>query len=285
MYVDTNISKKNQKGDTMINLKFIPIILFIVFIHIGLCMAYDLNKKPSTIRILTTEEPPTNYTYKGKFTGTTTDIVEEIMRYLNLKVNIEVKPWARSYKIAKEEPDIVIFTAGRTQERIDHGFYFIGPVITRKHVLWSKKESSINITCINDIKTMNLNIGAMRGDWRTKFFKDQGIKVQEVANHALNIKKLLKGRFHLWVSSDIEAPPLLSKLGYDMKEIKISYIFKEASSYIMISRDTSKDIVKKLQNAYTDIQKTDFFENLSKKWSRILGFELGYSKETGFYVK
>jgi len=269
----------------MSKIHFIAVVLFIVFTHIGVCMGYDNTKNNATIRIVTTEEPPTNYTYQEKFTGTTTDMVLEIMRYLNLSIKIEVKPWARSYKIAKDEPNVVIFTAGRTKERIDYGFNFIGPVITRKHVLWRKKDSPVSITSINDIKKMDLNIGAMRGDWRTNFFKDQGIKVQEVANHELNLMKLLKGRFHLWVSSDIEAPPIVNKLGYSMKEIEISYIFKEASSYIMISRDTSKDIVKEWQNAFIEIQKSDFFEKLSKKWSNILGFDLGFTAKTGLYVK
>jgi ABC-type amino acid transport substrate-binding protein len=237
------------------------------------------------VRIVTTEEPPTNYTDQNKFVGTTVDIVEEIKNYLNLKVSIEVKPWARSYKIAKEEPNVIIFTAGRTKERIDHGFHFIGPVITRKHALWNKKGNAFSIKNIYDIKTMNLNIGSMRGDWRTKFFKNQGIKVQEVANHELNLKKLLKGRFHLWVSSDIEAPPILNKLGYDMEDIEMAYVFKEAASFIMISKDTSKGIVEKWQKAYTAIQKTDFFEKASKKWTNILGFELGFAKEKGFFVK
>jgi ABC-type amino acid transport substrate-binding protein len=269
----------------MRNLKFISMILLLIFIQFGECIGNEHIQDTSQVRILTTEEPPTNYTFQDKLVGTTIDIIEEIKRLLNLNVRIEVKPWARSYKIAKEEPGVVIFTAGRTQERVQHGFYFIGPVITRKHALWCKKGKTYNVTSINDIKAMNLNIGSMRGDWRTKFFLDQGIKVQEVANHELNLVKLLKGRFHLWVSSDVETPPILKKLGYDMDVIEIAYVFKEAESYIMLSKDTSKDIVEKWQNAFATIQKSDFFEKASKKWSDILGFELGYSKEKGFFVK
>jgi len=289
------------KGGAMCKLTFITIVLLVVFMPHDVCMGNNLLKEKNEvfkdeqtdqdksdlhqIRIVTTEEPPTNYTFQGKFTGTTVDIIEEIKRYLNIKVKIEVKPWARSYTIAKRKPNIVIFTAGRSQERIDHGFYFIGPVITRKHILWSKTGSSFGINSLQDIKAKNLYIGAMRGDWRAKYFKDQRIKVQEVANHEQNLVKLLKGRFHLWVSSDIEAPPILNKLGYNRNEIEIAYVFKEASSYIMLSRDTPKNIVEKWQKTYAEIQKTDFFEKASKKWSKILGFELGYTKETGFYVK
>lgn len=258
----------------------------IAYFFIFILSLLSVSLVNAQVRIVTTEEPPTNYyTSQSEFSGTTTDIVEEIKKQLNLDVKIEVMPWARSYDIAKKNPNVVIFTAGQSQERIDHGFHFLGPVITRKHALWSKKGSSFNITSIQDIKDKKLTVGAMRGSWRAKFFKDQGIKVQEISNHETNVKKLLKGRIDLWVSSDIEAPSIANKLGYEMKEIEIAYIFKEASSYIMLSRGTSKEMVEKWEKAYANIQKTNFFEKASKKWSNILGFEVGYTTDVGFYVE
>jgi len=269
----------------MYRFRFIYIVLLVVLIHFGICMGDDNLKNLSQFRIVTTEEPPTNYKDQNKLVGTTVDIIEEIKRYLNLKIDIEVMPWTRSYKIAKEKPNVVIFTAGRTKERIDHGFHFIGPVITRKHALWRKAGNTSGITSIQDIKSMNLFVGSMRGDWRSKFFKGQGVRVQEVGNNEQNILKLLRGRIHLWISSDIEIPPLFNKLGVDMKAIELAYVFKEASSYIMISRDTPKDMVEKWQKAYADIQKSDFFQKASKKWGDILGLKLEFSNDKGFFVK
>jgi polar amino acid transport system substrate-binding protein len=237
------------------------------------------------IRIVTTEEPPTNYTYQGKFTGTTTDIVEEIKRRLHIKAKIEVMPWVRAYKYAKKDPNVVIFTAGRTQKRINHGFHFIGPVTTRKHVVWSKKGSTFNIKSFQDIKRKNLQVGAMRGDWRGKLFISKGLRVQRVTDHKQNLLKLLKKRIHLWVSSDIEAPLIAKKAGINMNRIEIAYTFKEAPSYIMLSKDTPIETVRRWKRTYEKIQRTNFFRKKSKKWSRILGFRLGYKNSTGFYIK
>ena len=238
------------------------------------------------MRIVTNEEPPTNYySEEGKFIGTTVDIVEEIKRYLNLNVKIEVMSWARAYDIAKKDSNVIIFTAARTQERIDHGFHFIGPVITRKHLLWSKKGSAFNINSIEDIKDQNLRVGAMRGDWREKYFIDLGLSIDNVTSHKQNLMKLLEGRIDLWVSSDIEAPLIAKEVGVDMGEIEIAYIFKEASSYIMLSKDTPEETVEEWKKAYAEIQKTDFFENTSKKWSNTLGSEVGYAKDTGFFIR
>ncbi len=282
-----------------ISIKFFPIFL-IALVTLGGCSLPFAEKEAiqkseekiieeapvEVIRIVTSEEPPTNYySEEGEFTGTTVDIVEEIKRYLDLDVEIEVMPWARSYMIAKEYPNVAIFTAAQTQERIDLGFHFIGPVTTRKYILWAKKGSDFNINSIQDIKDQNLRIGAMRGDWREKYFVDLGLNVEDETNHKLNLRRLLEGSVDLWALSDIEAPLNVKKLGADMEEIEIAYVFKEASSYIMLSKDTPEETVKEWQEAYEEIQKTDFFENASEKWSNILESEVGYTKDTGFFIR
>ncbi len=256
------------------------------FLCAFICLSVVSIVVADELRILTCEEPPTNYyLIEGEFSGTSMDIVEEIKRSLNLDVEIEVLPWVRAYSYAKKDANIVVFTCGRSQERIDHGFHFIGPVITRKHVFWSKKGKSFNISSIKDVKEKNLELGAMRGCWRSKFLMDQGLKVQNETDHKQNIRKLLTGRIDLWVSSDIEAPPIAKEAGVDIEEIEIAFVFKEAASYIMLSRDTPQEMIEQWEKAYSEIQKTDFFIKASKKWSDILGYEMGYANDKGFFVK
>ncbi len=253
--------------------------IFFVFLFTFTANAYEL-------RIVTNESPPTTFTKdNGKISGISVDIVEEIKKYLNIQTQIEIYPWARSYHIAKNEPNIIIFSAAKTQERMKHGFHFIGPIITRKHLLWTKKENDINIRNLQDIKDKKLKLGALRGDFRYKFFKNRKFDIQEASSHEQNLKKLLRNRFDLWVSSDIEGPQVAKKLDIDIKRIKQVFVFKEASSYIMISNDTPQEIIKEWEVAFKRIQQPDFFKKKSKEWSGILGYKLGYSNEKGFYVK
>lgn len=236
-------------------------------------------------RIVTNEEPPTNYYSKeGKFTGPSTEIVEEIKKNLNLYVEIDVLPWGRAYMYAKKGPNVAIFTAGKTQERIDHGFHFIGPIFTRNHVLVKRKGTSYLINSLEDVKKQKLLVGAMRGDWRAKLLKDHGIRVDEAASHEQNVRKLMRKRFDLWVLSDLDAPFVVKNAGFNISDIEIAYVIKEDSSYIMLSRDTSKEIVERWQNTFFEIQKTDFLKKTAKKWSDILELNLGYTVDKGFYL-
>lgn len=236
------------------------------------------------LRIVTSEEPPTNYTVDGRLTGITTDIVRELMKRLNLNVGIEVMPWARSYRIAKSQSNVVIFTAGKTQSRIEHGFYFVGPVVTRKHLLWSRKGSNYRIKEPQDIPKLNLVMGGMAGDWRTKYFLDRGVAVQTVPNHQQNLLMLLRGRIDLWISSDIEALSITKALALDISKLERAFLIKEASSYIMLSKGTPQEAVDQWQQAFADLRKTDFFNKLATKWADILGYDIKYSPDRGLFL-
>lgn len=236
------------------------------------------------LRILTNEEPPTNYLDEDKrIVGITVDVVEKLKEQLNIKSDIELLTWDLAYKIAKNEPNIMLFTAGKTFERIKEGFHFIGPVTTKKHILYSNNSSKIDMSTALDIKNKKLRIGAMRGDWRAKYFKDKGLIVQEVSNHQDNIEKLILGKIDLWASSNLEMPLIAKKAKISEEDIEGSYVFKEFASYLMLSKKTSKKDVKKWQIAYKQLQRTDFFDKTAKKWSNILHIDLKYSKDKGFY--
>ncbi|MBF0230557.1 MAG: transporter substrate-binding domain-containing protein [Desulfamplus sp.] len=239
------------------------------------------------VRIITTEEPPTNYTRAGEFSGTTTDIVNEIKKRIGEDAPIEVMPWARAYNaIALKTPNVVIFTGGKTKERVDLGFNFIGPVITRNHTLYKRSDDGRTIiNSLDDIKNGKLKVGVMRGDWRAGFFKDNGIEIDEGNSHVMNINKLLGKRFDLMALSDLEISAVMNEAAQPIDMVKPAFVFKEGASYILISKDSDKEIVKKWDNAFKEIQKTDFFEKAAKKWSDILMMDMGYQPDKGFYIK
>lgn len=243
------------------------------------------SSKVFAVQILTTEEPPTNYTENGKVVGTTVDIIREIKKTLNESTKIKSLPWARAYKIAKSQKDIIAFTAGKTDERVKLGFHFIGPVFTRKYVLVKKTGSNINVKSLEDVKAQGITVGGVRGDWRSKLLKSKGIKVDEVSSHESNIKKLAKGKVDLWVASDIEMVAIAKKAGIDKSAVEVAHAFREGQSYIMISKESSPALIKKWRDAFEKLQNSGFFNKSSQKWAKKLGMNLKYSAEKGFYVE
>ncbi len=73
--------------------------------------------------ILTCEEPPTNYSLEEDIVGTSVDIVQAILARLEQKNTVKLLPWARAYKTAVNKPNVIVFTSGMTQNRVDLGFF------------------------------------------------------------------------------------------------------------------------------------------------------------------
>lgn len=255
-----------------------------IFFYLFFLLFSPILLNAESFRILTNEEPPTNYldTHNNPI-GITVDIVKELKHRLNIKANIEIMTWARAYTIAQKEKNIIIFTAGKTKKRIKEGFHFIGPVITRKHTLFANTNKDINISNLLDIKFQDLTVGAMREDWRSRYFIDRGIKTKEVSNHSQNLQKLLVNRIDLWATSDIEAPIIAKKANIKVNTFKKALVFKEASSYIMISKSTPLKEVHRIKDEFKKLQETNFFINNAKKWNIILNLNLNYSKEKGYF--
>lgn len=258
-------------------------MIFRYCLFIFLILFSTLNA--STIRIITNEEPPTNYMENKRVIGITVDVVKKLQEKLKLDTKIEFMTWSRAYALAKKEKNIVLFTAGKTTQRIKEGFYFIGPVITKKAALFKNSSSDFKIESLLDIKDKKLKIGSMRGDWRSDYFLDKGLDVQEVSNHNQNIQKLINKEIDLWAISNIEATFIAKKANISRDEIESAYMFKEITSFIMLSKKTPRRDIQLWKKAYKDLQKTDFFKKTAKKWSRILHIELEYSNHKGFYIK
>lgn len=237
------------------------------------------------MKVVTNESPPTTMTIDGKASGMVTDIVQAIQKEVGSASAVEVLPWARAYDIAKSEPNVAIFTAGKTQERTDLGFSYLGPVFSRKHILYKKKGSPVSIASLEDLKAKKYSVGTLRGDWRSKFFIDQGIKVDEIGDQVANAKKLAANRIDLWVSSDIEAPGYVKSASMGMDDVEVAFVFQVAPSYIMLSKGTSPVTIEQWSKALGKLQHSDFFKRAAKKWSANLGMNFDYAPDKGFYVK
>ena len=271
-------------GNGRYRIRIICLFYLLVGTLVSWVAASPVAPAAAPVRIVTAEEPPANYLLNGELTGTTIDIIHEILRIQDQEIRIELMPWARAFLIAKSKPNVVIFTAGRTQERIDHGFHFIGPVISRKHILWKRRDAGIHIESPEDVARQHLLVSGMREDWRTRHFLALGVNVSQTNSFPSGLKQLMLRRTDLWISSDIEMPTITREVGYDPGELAIAHIFREAPSFIMLSKGTDPRTIRSWEAAFGQMQESDFFERTARKWSAILNMELTHSPERGFHI-
>ena len=112
----------------------------------------------SELRFLTVEEPPTNYLENGEVVGTSVDLVRELARRLDETIDIELLPPARAILVANTTANRILFTAALTEARKEQGYHAIGPVITRKHVLYARKGRNLQLAKLDDLIAQNLTV-------------------------------------------------------------------------------------------------------------------------------
>jgi hypothetical protein len=124
------------------------------------------------LMILTENLPPLNYVENGVLVGPAVEMVKEIQRRVDSNDQIQVYPWARAYRMALEEENIILFGMARTKVR-ENKFKWIGPIAEKRDILAAKKGSGIKIDNLEDAKKVAY-IGTLRDDTKEIFLKKQG---------------------------------------------------------------------------------------------------------------
>jgi len=238
----------------------------------------------SDLRIITVEEPPTNYIGETGLTGTSVDIVREMLDRLDVEIDIEMVPPARALQIASTQPGVVLFTAGKTEKRIEQGFTFIGPVITRRHALYAKSGTDIKVERLEDVSAQGLVVSGIRGDWRVTHLEERGVPVEITAEHVQNFKKTLLGRSDLFISSDVEVASNAEAAAAAVSDFEQVHVFREAPSYILFSKGTDPVVISAWQAAYASlVNDRAFVDSLTQKWSLQLRMPLHFSWDRGLH--
>ena len=215
--------------------------------------------------ILTEEYPPFSHSKEGRLTGSSVEVVREILRRLNQPDMIDILPWARAYNLLKTKPNVVLFSTTRTKEREDL-FHWVGPLCIARNGFYQKKGSGIRIDSLKDAKRVG-SIATYKEDAREQMLKSWGFTNLDSSKSALsNLKKLMSGRVDLWFYDNLGMPSAAKQAGVDPKDLELVFAVDEVSIYIAISRQTSEEIVKKWQAALQTMKDDGTFYAISKNW-------------------
>jgi len=218
------------------------------------------------LTILTENLPPLNYVDNGVLVGPSVEIVREIQRRVGSEEPIQVYPWARAYKMALEEENVVLFGMTYTKVREDK-FKWVGPLATKRDILVAKKGSGIKISRLEDAKKVG-RIGTLRDDTRERLLKSYGfINLESVSDEQLNAKKLALGRIDLWAYKIPGLRTVCDLAGVDYTEFEEVYHLREIDLMIAFSKKTSNSIVEKWEDAFHEMVADGTVMQIQKKWN------------------
>lgn len=231
-------------------------LILLLFTSIG--YAQDLT-------IITEEYPPLSFNKDGIITGSSVEVVREMLRRLKQPDNIVMFPWARGYNLLTTQPNVALFSTTRTKER-ETLFHWVGPLCTSQNGFYAKKSSLIRINSLEDAKKVS-SIATYKEDAREQMLRSWGFtNIDSSRSPASNLKKLLSGRVDLWLYDSIGMPKVAEQLGVDATELELVLPLNEVSLWVAFSKGTSEKIMKKWQETLDEMKRDKTFELISKKW-------------------
>ena len=217
------------------------------------------------LRIISENNPPFNFIKHGTLTGSSMEIVQEMLRRMNRTDTIQVLTWARGYNLAVSRPNVVLFSTARTNQR-ENLFHWVGPLYRVRFGFYAKKESELQLTNLEDAKKVGA-IATYKNDVREQLLRSQGFtNLDSSKSPVSNLKKLMSGRVDLWLFSNLGVKRIANQVGVDLDELELVLPYKDYYAYIAISKGTSQNVVNRWREVLDELKQEGTFEKITQQW-------------------
>jgi polar amino acid transport system substrate-binding protein len=237
------------------------------FLASVLAGALIVSQPAVALKLLTEENPPLNYTEKGKLTGMATEVVQEIGKRAKMTLDFEVMPWDKAYEKAQADKETCLYATARLSNR-ENAFKWVGPIATNKWALYALPGFTGKIASLKDARVYR--VGGVEDDAKTEYLKQSGItNVVEEKDDARNPSKLTLNRkeaqkIDLWITSAASAKSVAAKA--KVPEIKQVYLVREQESFLACSPRTQPATLKALSSALESMKKDGSYDKIIKSY-------------------
>ncbi|MBL4869282.1 MAG: transporter substrate-binding domain-containing protein [Pseudomonadales bacterium] len=223
----------------------------------------DVSISPETnetIKVVTEDWKPFSFIENDVIKGSATNIVRTVLDQSSMSYSMNLYPWARSYKLALSEPNVLIFAIVRTKER-ENLFRWVGPVAKSDRVFFYKLKSRKDISAktIDDLKELRVGAGQLSN--KHIFLQNNQFKnITLISPHEATVKHLLDGQIDLIVKHEDSLSAILKNTNVPSGKLEMVLLAFESEPYMAFSNKTSDEVFNKASEAYKK-HFTDFFKN------------------------
>lgn len=245
-------------------------LMFVVTI-LALCSPSQAGAQTASIRILTEEFPPYNYTEAGEITGFSTAVVRAVLAEIGMHGEFQSMPWARAYQTAQSSEGVLIYSIGRNPQR-ESLFKWVGVIAPVQYHLYSLRERGLKLSHLDEAK--QYQIGTVNEDIGEQYLLSKGFlkgkNLQSSTRYEINYEKLKLGRVDLWIMSELVAAYLSRQAGDDpAKVLAPSYDINDMGDsgyYMAFGARTPDPLVERFRQGLQAIKSNGTYDALKKKW-------------------
>jgi polar amino acid transport system substrate-binding protein len=225
-----------------------------------------------TVTCVTEENRPVNFMENGRVTGFSTEVVEAVLKEIDVQASIQIMPWARAYATALHSENVLIFSIMRTAER-EHLFKWVGVVSPPdSSYLFALRERKLKLGSLGDAR--NFKIGTINSDAREQYLESKGfVKGRHLHGNALprtTYEKLKLGRVDLWAMSEMVAADIVRRDGGDPSQVLVRALqlteLGSGGSYMAFGPKTDDLLVERFRRGLEAVKANGTFAALQKKW-------------------
>ena len=223
------------------------------------------HAQAQTINVVT-EATSHSFLEDGKVVGAATQVVQKSLKAAGLNdYRISLYPWARSYDMALQEPNVLIYLIARTPAR-EQQFKWAGEIMRIKFHLYKLKDRQVKVDSLMDAR--RFRVGVLRDDVGHQYLKEQGFTLLVVSAQQLdNFRKLLSGQVDLVPLPDEDTTSLCKETNFNCDNLEKVYTLDEMSTgmYMAYSRLTPDIVVEKTKVAFEKLRASGIVKTLMEK--------------------
>ena len=246
--------------------KILYSILAVVFLGFAGCsstktVSYDYKD----YQIVTENYPPLSMMAGGRVTGSSTEIVQEIMKRSNINIPITLKPWDTAYKEALEKPNIIIYSIDKSPAR-EGSFKWAGPIAKDTSFLYARKDSDIKINNLNDAKQYSICV--YKDDTIQQYLYREGFRTLVLVEDNKEMSRMLMtGKVQLWAIGDLAVKQLSEQGESNPEQMKKVFKIRENDLFIGFYKETPDKIVSQFQSALDALKKDGSYKKIIEKYN------------------
>ena len=209
---------------------------------------------------------PLTYADKmGQATGFVSDIVKEIKLRTGNNDSIMVLDWDLIYRSALLNPNVVIFSIAKTDERTPL-FNWVGPVVQNNAYLYKNAASNMAVPSVEYAKKVN-KIATTSSWWMEQLLIDMGFEnLVSYPAPTQCVKQLMERKVDLTVLTDLTVKDIVTEAGYDMHQIEPALHLATRDVYVAISKGTSKVFIDDFRATFDKLVADGTYETLYSEY-------------------
>jgi polar amino acid transport system substrate-binding protein len=223
----------------------------------------------AALTLLTEENPPFNFTEKGKLAGSAAEIVRDMAARAGLPAKIDVLPWDTAFVRAQAERDTCLFATARLENR-ERLFLWVGPIATNLWAVYGRGDFAPVIRTLKDMAPYR--IGTVIRDGKADFLRENGVNdLRPIRDDGQNPQRLFLPRddpahIDLWITGLHSGRELARSA--KVTDIKLVFVASEQPLFLACSPQTDRKVVTALAGALEAMKADGSFRRITTEYEK-----------------